>query len=182
MSTWMVVEDEPDIYEVLLAMFELWGIEGVAFVDGEEASAWVDDVDNGRFRGELPELALLDIRLPGAVSGPMVGERLRKSHILGDMAIILTTAYKLTPEEQTQAMERAQADKLLPKPLPKFNELQRVLETVIAARREKTAQKLKQQGAPASSASETSPTVKSVKSSSKPGTTPGTSRKPGKKE
>ena len=32
----MVVEDEPDIYELLLAMFEMWGIEGVAFVDGEE--------------------------------------------------------------------------------------------------------------------------------------------------
>lgn len=59
----MVVEDEPDIYEVLLAMFEMWGIEGVAFVDGEEAIAWIDDVDNGRFQGELPELALLDIRL-----------------------------------------------------------------------------------------------------------------------
>jgi CheY-like chemotaxis protein len=140
LSTWMVVEDEPDIYEVLLAMFEMWGIEGVAFVDGEEAIAWIDDVDNGRFRGELPELALLDIRLPGAVSGPAVGERLRKSSILGDVAIILSTAYKLTVEEEAQAIEQAGADKLLYKPLPKFNELQQVLETVIAARRAKAAQ------------------------------------------
>jgi CheY-like chemotaxis protein len=155
----MVVEDEPDIYEVLLAMFEMWGIEGVAFVDGEEAIAWVDDVDNGRFRGELPELALLDIRLPGAVSGPMVGERLRKSHILGDVAIILSTAYKLTIEEEAQAIERAQADKLMYKPLPKFNELQKVLESVIAARREKTAQK--QKDAPGSS--EASPTSSTTK-------------------
>ena len=44
MSTWMVVEDEPDIYEVLLAMFGIWGIEGVAFVDGEEAVSWIEDV------------------------------------------------------------------------------------------------------------------------------------------
>lgn len=157
MSTWMVVEDEPDIYEVLLAMFEMWGIEGVAFVDGEEAIAWVDDVDNGRFRGELPELALLDIRLPGAISGPMVGERLRKSKILGDVAIILSTAYKLTVEEEAQAIERAGADKLMYKPLPKFNELQKVLETVIAARREKTAQK--QKDAPNSSSGETTSTT-----------------------
>ncbi|HLV37735.1 MAG TPA: response regulator [Spirillospora sp.] len=140
MSTWMVVEDEPDIYEVLLAMFEMWGIEGVAFVDGEEAIAWIDDVDNGRFRGELPELALLDIRLPGAVSGPAVGERLRKSSVLGDVAIILSTAYKLTVEEEAQAIEQAGADKLLYKPLPKFNELQQLLENVIAARRAKAAQ------------------------------------------
>lgn len=139
MSTWMVVEDEPDIYEVLLAMFEMWGIEGVAFVDGEEAVAWIDDVDGGRFRGELPELALLDIRLPGTVSGPAVGERLRKSPILGEVAIVLSTAYKLSVEEETQVIERAGADKLMYKPLPKFNELQQQLETVIAARRAKAA-------------------------------------------
>jgi CheY-like chemotaxis protein len=133
----MVVEDEPDIYEVLLAMFEMWGIEGVAFVDGEEAIAWIDDVDNGRFQGELPELALLDIRLPGKISGPMVGERLRKSPILGHMAIVLTTAYKLTPEQEKDTLALAGADRLIYKPLPRFNELQRFLEQVIAQRRAK---------------------------------------------
>jgi CheY-like chemotaxis protein len=137
LSTWMVVEDEPDIYEVLLAMFEMWGIEGVAFVDGEEAVAWIDDVDNGRFQGELPELALLDIRLPGEINGVGVGERLRKSPVLGDIAIVLTTAYKLSSEEQEEAMTKSQADLWLPKPLPKFNELQGILEKVIAEKREK---------------------------------------------
>jgi CheY-like chemotaxis protein len=148
LSTWMVVEDEPDIYEVLLAMFEMWGIEGVAFVDGEEAVAWIDDVDNGRFQGELPELALLDIRLPGEINGVGVGERLRKSPILGDVAIVLTTAYKLSSEEQEEAMSKSQADLWLPKPLPKFNELQAILEKVIAERREK--KKAKQIAAQAS--------------------------------
>ncbi len=135
MSTWMVVEDEPDIYEVLLAMFEMWGIEGVAFVDGEEAVAWIDDVDNGRFKGELPELALLDIRLPGEIDGIKVGERLRKSPVLGQIAVVLTTAWKLSPEDQESAMSRTSADRWMPKPLPKFNELQAILEDVIAKRR-----------------------------------------------
>jgi CheY-like chemotaxis protein len=133
----MVVEDEPDIYEVLLAMFEMWGIEGVAFVDGEEAVAWIDDVDNDRFQGELPELALLDIRLPGDINGPLVGERLRQSRVLGRVAIVLTTAFKLTPDEEKAVVKLAGADKLIYKPLPKFNQLQRILEEVIAERRSK---------------------------------------------
>ncbi len=137
LSTWMVVEDEPDIYEVLLAMFEMWGIDGVAFVDGEEAVAWIEDVDNGRFQGELPELALLDIRLPGKISGPMVGERIRKSPVLGDIAIVLSTAYKLPPDEEVRVKQQAGADKLMYKPMPRFDELQRILEDVIAQRRAK---------------------------------------------
>ncbi len=141
MSTWMVVEDEPDIYEVLLAMFEMWGIDGVAFVDGEEAVAWIEDVDSGRFRGELPELALLDIRLPGNISGPMVAKRLRSSPILGEVAIVLNTAYKLNVDEAAKVMAEADADELMYKPLPKFNELQQRLETVIAQRHKKAAEK-----------------------------------------
>lgn len=134
----MVVEDEPDIYEVLLAMFGIWGIEGVAFVDGEEAVAWIDDVDNQRYQGELPELALLDIRLPGEIDGISVGERLRKSSILGQVSIVLTTAYTLSPEEEQKAVERSGADRLIYKPLPKFNELQTLLEETIAERRERS--------------------------------------------
>jgi CheY-like chemotaxis protein len=147
----MVVEDEPDIYEVLLAMFEMWGIEGVAFVDGEEAASWIEDVNAGRFRGELPELALLDIRLPGKISGPEVGERLRKSPILGQVAIVLSTAYRLSAEEETKVVEQADADKLMYKPLPRFTELQQVLEEVIAQRRSKMPPKAsatKPQGKP----------------------------------
>lgn len=141
MSTWMVVEDEPDIYEVLLAMFEMWGIEGVAFVDGEEAISWIEDVDSGKFKGELPELALLDIRLPGNVSGADVAIKLRASPILGKGAIVFATAYRLNAEEYEDIMKRTDADKLMYKPLPRFNELQKILEEVLAARRAKTASK-----------------------------------------
>lgn len=141
MSTWMVVEDEPDIYEVLLAMFEMWGIEGVAFVDGEEAIAWIEDVDSGKFKGELPELALLDIRLPGNASGADVAIKLRASPILGGGAIVFATAYRLNAEEYEDIMKKTDADKLMYKPLPRFNELQKILEEVLAARRAKTAAK-----------------------------------------
>lgn len=134
MPTWMVVEDEPDIYDVLLAMFELWGIEGVAFVDGPEALAWIDAVDEGRVRGDLPELAILDIRLPES-SGPEVGKRLRQSPILKNIAIILITAYRLSAEEEREAIEMAQADKLMYKPLPAMPELREVLDEMISKRK-----------------------------------------------
>jgi CheY-like chemotaxis protein len=129
----MVVEDEPDIYELLLAMFEMWGIEGVAFVDGEEAISWIDEADKGA-NGELPELALLDIRLPGTVKGPDVGARIRKSPVLNGMAIVMITAYKLSDEERADVMKTAGADLLLNKPLPTFGELKQLLETAIAGR------------------------------------------------
>lgn len=129
--TWMVVEDEPDIYDVLLAMFEIWGIEGVAFVDGAEAVSWIDDVDHGRVRGELPELAILDIRLP-EITGPEVGARLRESAILGDIAIVLITAYRLSQEEEQAVIEQAQADLLMYKPLPGMTELRETMDAVIA--------------------------------------------------
>lgn len=135
----MVVEDEPDIYEVLLAMFEIWGIDGVAFVDGEEAMAWIDEVDSGKYEGELPELALLDIRLPGNISGPMVGERLRKSPKLRNIAIVLSTAYRLSKAEEKAVRDLADADQVLYKPLPKISELKKILEKIRDDRRAKLA-------------------------------------------
>lgn len=134
----MVVEDEPDIYDVLLAMFEIWGIEGVAFVDGAEAVSWIDNVDQGRVRGELPELAILDIRLP-EVSGPEVGHRLRQSPVLGNMAIVLITAYRLSPEEEEQVVAQAKADLLMYKPLPAMAELRQKMDSVIEKHRQSKA-------------------------------------------
>src|SRR5258708_6404702 len=130
----MVVEDEPDIYDVLLAMFEIWGIEGVAFVDGAEAVSWIEDVDRGNVVGELPELAILDIRLP-EVPGPEVGARLRRSDRLGKMAVVMITAYRLSPEEEDQVKARAQADALMYKPLPAMPELRRTLDNIISKRK-----------------------------------------------
>lgn len=134
MPSWMVVEDEPDIYDVLLAMFEIWGIEGVAFVDGAEAISWIEDVDKGIVAGELPELAILDIRLP-EVTGPEVGARLRKSSRLGQIAMVMITAYRLTPEVEEQVKARAQADDLMYKPLPAMLELRQKLDWIIEKRK-----------------------------------------------
>ncbi len=135
MSTWMVVDDEPDIYELLLAMFEFWGIDGVAFVDGSEAIAWIEDVDAMRIQTDLPELAIIDIRLPDPdISGITVAARLRQSPILGNIGICLITAYHMSPAEEDEAMALSQADLLLYKPLPHPAEFRRLLEGILERR------------------------------------------------
>jgi CheY-like chemotaxis protein len=133
MSTWIVVEDEPNLYDTLLALFEIWSVDGVAFTNGDDAIKWIDDVDSGSIETNIPELALLDIRLPGA-NGDEIGHRLRKSPVLKDIAIVLITAYHLKPQEEREIFTHSQADALLQKPLPKPAEFRTMLEQAIAQR------------------------------------------------
>ncbi|MGQ9888049.1 MAG: response regulator [Aggregatilineales bacterium] len=134
MTTWMVVEDEPDLYEMVLAMYETMGINGVAFLNGEDAVDWLDDVDAGVVDANLPQLALLDIRLPGAISGTQIGARIRASQRLGHIPIVLMTAYRLTPTQMDEALKEAGADLLIYKPLPTIDEFQRLMFDVLTRR------------------------------------------------
>lgn len=144
MATWMVVDDEPDIYDVLVTMFQLWGIDGVAFVDGGEAVQWVESVDAGTYTGELPVNAVIDVRLPG-VEGHYVAQRIRRSPKLGNMAIVLITAYRTSPEQERQIMAISQADLLIEKPLPSMAEFRALLDGLVARRQAMAAA---QQSAP----------------------------------
>lgn len=132
MPTWMVVEDEPDLFNVVLAMYALLEVDGIAFSSGEETLYWIDDVDNGLTSAQLPEMALLDIRLPGQVSGPMIAERIRNSPVLGNIAIVMMTAYKLSPREEQIIRSQSGCDMLLYKPLPKPSEFKKMMNTLIA--------------------------------------------------
>lgn len=137
MTTWMVVEDEPDFYELVLAIYDTLGVDGLAFTDGDEAIKWIEDVDAGQHVtsvDELPQLALLDIRLPGYISGVEVGNRLRQSPVLGNIAIVLMTAYKLSPKQEQQFITDSGCDLLMHKPLPKLAEFKRVMHDVVAQR------------------------------------------------
>ncbi|MDZ4768497.1 MAG: response regulator [Chloroflexota bacterium] len=135
MSTWMIVEDESDIYTLLLAMFDVWGIDGIAFLEGEEAVHWIEDVDSGMFVMEPPELALIDIRLPGDISGVQIGARLRQSARLSQMVIVMITAFRLSAADETAVRVEAGADLLLYKPLPDLPLLRSMLEKALIARR-----------------------------------------------
>jgi CheY-like chemotaxis protein len=133
MTIWMVVEDEPDLYDMLLAMYETIGVDGAAFTTGEEAVTWIEEVDRGDYRGEIPELALLDIRLPDTIDGITVGSRLRESPELNNIAIVLMTAYHMTPREEAAALAKAGANLLMYKPLPGFQEFQETLMSLVSS-------------------------------------------------
>lgn len=134
MASWMVVEDEPDLYEMLLAMTQMMGVNGQAFSTGEDAIAWVEDVDARRFQGEQPELALLDIRLPGTANGVQVGARLRRSPILGNLLIVMMTAYRMSAREEKELIVQSGADMLLYKPLPNLKTLSKLLKDNVRRR------------------------------------------------
>ncbi|NDJ61971.1 MAG: response regulator [Chloroflexi bacterium] len=133
MPTWLVLEDEPSLHEMLLAMTHVLGAEGLAFINGEDALAWIETVDTGQFSGELPELALVDIRMPGAVSGLEVSARLRYSHALSRIPIVLLTAYHMSAADEQTAIEQSGADALVYKPLPKFDEFRDLLRGLLSA-------------------------------------------------
>lgn len=139
MSTWMVVEDEPDLYDTLLALFGIWSIDGVAFTNGTDAIKWIESVDAGNTETNIPELAILDIRLPG-VEGPDIGARLRKSPLLKNVAIVLITTYHLSPKDEKAVIEKAQADDLVYKPLPAPAKFRQILQKAINTRRSKIAE------------------------------------------
>jgi CheY-like chemotaxis protein len=137
----MAVEDEPALYDLLLKMFEIWGIDGEAFTNGEQAVNWIDSVDAGRFKGDLPELAIIDIYIPeGLTQGHMVARRLRESPVLYDITIVLVSAFKLSPDEKRELMDYAIADAFIAKPLPHINEFRQQLEDHINRRRARPKQ------------------------------------------
>jgi len=131
MATWLVIEDEQDLYDMILTMYELLGMKGLAFSVGADAIDWVDDIEDGLIT-EIPELALIDIRLPDEhIDGVQIAARFRESDMLKSTAICLMTAFKFTPAEEKQIMAESQADLLLYKPLPKFRELEKILRDLV---------------------------------------------------
>ncbi|KXK48593.1 MAG: hypothetical protein UZ13_03626 [Chloroflexi bacterium OLB13] len=89
MTTWMIVEDDPNLYELMCEAFERWEIETLLFVEVEEALEWIDLVDQGHNVGELPELAMLDLLFHRVKLGHLVGQRLRASPVLNRLPIVI---------------------------------------------------------------------------------------------
>lgn len=128
MIRWLLIEDEPDLYEVLTYLYNDLNAEAIAYTTGEDVLAWLDTLSSPDAvqRDDLPVFALIDIRLPGDVNGVEVAYHLRQHPLLGSIPIVLMTAYRLSPREEREMMARSSANHLLYKPLPSFKELHKI--------------------------------------------------------
>ena len=93
----LIIEDEPDIAEVLSYSLERAGFKTRAVFDGEEGlNASLD-------RTNPPSLILLDLLLPG-MTGMEICRRLRKEPATLDTPIVIITA-KALPADITTSLQ-----------------------------------------------------------------------------
>jgi CheY-like chemotaxis protein len=136
--SWLLVEDEADIRMFVSTMMQFWGENPVALVDGHAAWKWLDGVEAGT-ASDIPELALMDIRMPGH-TGDQIAARIRQTERLKNIPIILMTAFSLTDAEVNEMKERAGIDHLIKKPLPEMDEFKAILYRIRDEKRKRLAQ------------------------------------------
>lgn len=123
---WMLVEDDADIRNIISLMMTMWGESPLVFADGNAAWAWLDKVEQGTAQGVLPELALMDIRMPGP-TGDKIAARIRQTGPIKHIPIVLMTAYALSEAEVKEMVEQTGIDYLMNKPLPDLDVFRQIL-------------------------------------------------------
>ncbi|MCB9452217.1 MAG: response regulator [Anaerolineaceae bacterium] len=128
MSSWLLVEDEPDLYEVLVHLSDIFATEVIAYTTAEDALSWLETLpltlDGNRNR--VPIFGLIDIRLPGQINGIQLARHLHNHPLLKNMPVILMTAYRLSWREEKEAIRYSGARRLIYKPLPSFAEMRQI--------------------------------------------------------
>ena len=130
---WIVVEDEPSLRQMLTAMLLYWNVVPLVFADGNQAMSWIETAVEGLSDDDLPELALLDIRLPGP-HGHEIAQRLRHNPKTADMTLVMMTAYRIDAIEQEQIERMARPDLLIKKPLPMPDAMKSMIDAARDAR------------------------------------------------
>lgn len=131
---WLIAEDEMDIRVLISMMFQVWGKNTVVYENGQKVWEWLDGIEHGENPGALPELILMDIRMPGK-KGNEIAHRMRTLPAFDNIPIVLMTAFALNDAEKQEMMTRDGVDHILYKPLPDFEELRVILHNIAANKR-----------------------------------------------
>jgi CheY-like chemotaxis protein len=126
--SWLIAEDEADIRQLVTFLFNMWGRDPLVFPDGHSTWRWLDEVEQGTV-SDLPELALMDIRMPGH-TGDELAARIRSIEALKHIPVVLMTAFTLTDEEIDALIERTGISQVIAKPLPSMDDLHHILSRI----------------------------------------------------
>lgn len=127
--TWLIAEDEADIRNMIALLCRMRGHTTLTFENGLRVWEWIDHVEAGK-NGQLPELILMDIRMPGK-RGNELAQQMRMMDPLRRKPIVLMTAYTLNNNERQEMMAQDGVDHILNKPLPDFDQLRVILHNII---------------------------------------------------
>jgi CheY-like chemotaxis protein len=128
---WLIAEDEADIRNLVATMCQVWGHNPITFESGQKAWEYLDSIADGSNQSNLPEFALMDIRMPG-YRGDEVAKRIREIDAIANIPVVLMTAFVLSDEERMTMMETSGVDEIINKPLPDFVQLNEILHRIIA--------------------------------------------------
>jgi CheY-like chemotaxis protein len=106
----------------------------VTFENGQKVWEWLDKVEHEEAADALPDLVLMDIRMPGK-KGNELANRMRTIPVLQSTPIVLMTAFSLTEQERTAMMSADGVDHILNKPLPDFEQLRATLHRILDTKR-----------------------------------------------
>jgi CheY-like chemotaxis protein len=127
--TWLIAEDEADIRMLIDMMCQIWGHKTLVFENGQLVWDWLDTVEKDAAAATVPDLMLMDIRMPGK-RGNELAQRMRQIPALKTQPIVLMTAFALSEGEREEMMATDGVDAILSKPLPEFDELRNLLHAI----------------------------------------------------
>jgi CheY-like chemotaxis protein len=133
----MFLEDDPHLHQIMLTvMDQLWNVEPVGFRTGDGLITWLNDVARSREINHLPELALLDVNVPGTAQGTDVAAHLRKHPLTQHIVVVLITGYTFDVSVYNEFKRNIRPDYVMKKPYPNFDDFQALLVSLILKRRE----------------------------------------------
>lgn len=128
--TWLIADDEADILNLVAMMCRLWGHNPLTFNSGSKVWEWLEKVESGEYAEAIPDLALMDIRMPGK-KGNELAHRMRQLPALKKLPIVLMTAFSLSEADVFAMAQNDGVDYIIYKPLPTPDDLKQKLEDVI---------------------------------------------------
>lgn len=117
----LVVDDEPDLVDILTTVLDQEGFAAAGALDGQEALEVV--------RMMTPDVLLLDLDMP-RIDGWQVLERLQKQQMLARIRVVILTGQEQTVAAKQRGMRLGAADYLLKPCAP--DEIVRALQTALA--------------------------------------------------